>query len=757
MISMWLGSFSTRQQYAMAFLSLQPIMELPRLQRIHPLQQRGNMWLDEYDDMYEEEDDFYYTELPQMSMEDRPAAEISASIVSQQAKMMRDSSLDANYYDRKDNDHYEIEDDAEDAPSTEPGNFWINPVPSPLTTTPERPDELRRRRRATTLSPPIRKSSIRSGAGPKPPPPLMDFYNRLFWYGLDPSDDVSGEYENEADSEKRTMFGGTKGKFNGLSFLSDAVGVVPPEQQRPYRRRRNGRRSEGEEVFDTENDKGFDPEDDSTGYPKDATQRRRVPVTPPYDPPQVPTMNVASVEEHGPRRKPTGRQRHGDIYSEDGDASIVNSGDDSMEGSYYDSDSRNTPDDARARSGRDSASRRGRSSIRRGDWVTTTVSSWFDDDPEEEDDGNRPNMVQSRRPTSSSPRRRSRAKDTEENDSDGSFQYPPALQTFTGALETFLGMDREMQQRQAAEYDERMGFRNKRSRKTRPNTAPTPSESVFERRRASDGSNEYRTRRTTVAEPNITPENVRNVLDAQAIPDKPAVKDEAGEWAQTASQMKPLTWEERALAIERVPPAGMAAWGPEGEIPNMDARSKALQDAIVDIKLVQDKIKEYERSILDLQDEMSILKIDIELERREFHNQHPERSGHRERRSRSTSNQRLLERIRSMELEFENRGRKLRYLQQRKGRAEQELADLNRRHWALFHCMKQIVANDSLSKQMEDIMDEFNEAEPAAARLYVKTRERAVVATAYPAVVPADNDPSVSAPFSVPSESPSDD
>ena len=43
-----------------------------------------------------------------------------------------------------------------------------------------------------------------------------------------------------------------------------------------------------------------------------------------------------------------------------------------------------------------------------------------------------------------------------------------------------------------------------------------------------------------------------------------------------------LTWEERALAVERVPPANVPAWGPTGDL-GIDARTKALQDVLQDI------------------------------------------------------------------------------------------------------------------------------------------------------------------------------
>ena len=57
----------------------------------------------------------------------------------------------------------------------------------------------------------LNRSSFRSGA-PPPPRPIKQFYDKLFWFGFDP--DVTRPTD-------RTMFGGTRGKFNALDLLSD--------------------------------------------------------------------------------------------------------------------------------------------------------------------------------------------------------------------------------------------------------------------------------------------------------------------------------------------------------------------------------------------------------------------------------------------------------------------------------------------------------------------------------------------------------
>lgn len=64
------------------------------------------------------------------------------------------------------------------------------------------------------------RSSFRSGA-PPPPRPVKQFYDKLFWFGFDP--DSTGPTD-------RTMFGGTRGRFNAMDLLRDRE-----ERQRRYR------------------------------------------------------------------------------------------------------------------------------------------------------------------------------------------------------------------------------------------------------------------------------------------------------------------------------------------------------------------------------------------------------------------------------------------------------------------------------------------------------------------------------------------
>lgn len=64
------------------------------------------------------------------------------------------------------------------------------------------------------------RSSFRTGA-PPPPRPIKQFYDKLFWFGFDP---------DATQPTDRTMFGGTRGKFNAVDLLRDRE-----ERQRYYR------------------------------------------------------------------------------------------------------------------------------------------------------------------------------------------------------------------------------------------------------------------------------------------------------------------------------------------------------------------------------------------------------------------------------------------------------------------------------------------------------------------------------------------
>jgi hypothetical protein len=68
------------------------------------------------------------------------------------------------------------------------------------------------------------------------------------------------------------------------------------------------------------------------------------------------------------------------------------------------------------------------------------------------------------------------------------------------------------------------------------------------------------------------------------------------------------SWEERALAVERVPPANMAAWGPSGKLP-VDVRTKAIMDALEDVATASRKLEAREKKETLAREDITILKV----------------------------------------------------------------------------------------------------------------------------------------------------
>mmetsp|Transcript_20014 Transcript_20014/g.25931 ORF Transcript_20014/g.25931 Transcript_20014/m.25931 type:complete len:615 (+) Transcript_20014:1590-3434(+) len=119
------------------------------------------------------------------------------------------SSLSIKLNNRKgkiDDKSIDDDDDEEEAIA----KFWSNPVlglDNDVNLMDEVPDESRRRRR------PRPRRSFKNINKTRSPSFLKDFYNTLFWYGI--------EFEDENDDayEPSSIFGGTRGKFDGRKYI----------------------------------------------------------------------------------------------------------------------------------------------------------------------------------------------------------------------------------------------------------------------------------------------------------------------------------------------------------------------------------------------------------------------------------------------------------------------------------------------------------------------------------------------------------
>ena len=531
---------------------------------------------------------------------------------------------------------YEDDDDDDDDEPAQ-GNFWVNPKaaldfeePKPVKRAPIRRDRRLRngkslestaephrrrsrsndRRRGPTKQS-SRKTTFRSGT-PPPPPGLSDLYNRLFWYGFDPADSTS-----PADP---TMFGGTKGKFNGLAYLNDGVGVMPRDRQKP-RRPRGGTYWEDEEDYDEDDlDDDFNDEEEVIKAERESSSRFQVPVTPPYDPPRP----MSSSRRSNPRRR-----SRGSFYNDDYELS--NEG---------------------------------------GDWIDTKVSSWFGPD---EDDYERDEEE-----TDVGPRRRRRQK------------RPNVFWAPFEILESLLGVE-EMDDR-AIEYDRRMGIGRARSSTSR------------DRYRSS----ERKYRRKGYAYPYEDDDGTPPVIEFEVVEEKS--EDELdgdlglddNRVSPTRTPKRELSWEDRALAVERVPPAGIDAWGPGGDV-GMDARTKAIYDALEDIGQAKQRVEERQKKVEQASEQVSILRVDSELERKRL------------RRSRMEVSK-IQNRLRKIDRKVDDAARALRLAKTKLQRAQDDLSNLETRHWAVLSFYNADKAEQGVSEALR----ELEENEPAVRRYMEK-------------------------------------
>lgn len=68
------------------------------------------------------------------------------------------------------------------------------------------------------------------------------------------------------------------------------------------------------------------------------------------------------------------------------------------------------------------------------------------------------------------------------------------------------------------------------------------------------------------------------------------------------------SWEERAIEMDRVPPRGAVAWGPNGRLGEEDPLDRAAMDALRNIKKSKRKLERKENEVEDAKEEVVSLK-----------------------------------------------------------------------------------------------------------------------------------------------------
>jgi hypothetical protein len=477
-----------------------------------------------------------------------------------------------------------------------------------------------------------------------------DFYNQLFWDGVD-------DPEDSYSPRDKTMFGGTKGKFNGLAYLLDDTadfrgppGKPPPENFRRARQRSNM----GEDYYYDEGDMPRRPfnyyEDDE--FPP--VGRGGNGQGPPYTRTRLDSQDDAAAEPYGsfadanlnckyyfltpPNDAPIIRVEQNlqppDIWEETPAQQIIrkrrSSGGQSL---WQGGDVVSKPD------GNNGITRKSRGSTN-GDWAAEKVANWFRDEGDEYY-GERPPARE----------RKSWA--------------PP-----TDVFSTFFRMDKREMSRQAEIYNRNMGIGSNRDK-----AAKIPKE---ERRKGfayrydaddSDDSDDslivdadvivtdiddskedfdkepkddvtdskikepQEVGEAKVESPSANAENLKekrpnipkqeqkqqswqkNAEEESKDPMKEPVsraevnKDPQTKAAgsRTESSRAADNWEQRALARDRIPPK-VPAWGPNGDM-GMDAQEKAYLDAVQEVSNAEIRLDQRKKQLEEAEENIEILKL----------------------------------------------------------------------------------------------------------------------------------------------------
>ena len=556
----------------------------------------------------------------------------------------------------EDDDYDDFYDDEDDDFDDEPagGNFWSNPQAG----APQRRRQRQPRRyedddesftRSSRPRPRDRQTSRRAPAPTafgEPPKVFKDFYDQLFWYGFD--------IDETAEVGDNTVFGGTKGKFSGFNYL------LPDGEESESQRSRTARNSD-----------------------------RRLP-------PSRNGSNGAIARD--PSRRPR-RNTESDYY---------------LNGVEDDADDEYEEEDDYDRAEASSTKRRSLPSTAATPRVERAPSrnvaddyDDYDDYEDEEDD----DYSYSRRRNRKKPARYDEDDEYMDRRSGGRRRRRQQGRqgpewTPLSMIESFLGIDREEMDYQAEVYNAKMGL-NKRNRESRGNDNGSRRSAPPRRRSARDdpGRPGYAYRYDADLDEESTP-----ILDIE-LPE-----DEISEANGSDSQGRQLTsngekpkprkkersWEERQIAMERVPPIEIKAWGPAGELP-MSAREKAFLDAQEDIETARRKLNLMKKKEAEAKEEITILKVDADRQRIKL------REYPRDRRSR-----RDIEELRQLELDIDDASRDLRQARNKVNRAVEKLEELEERHHAIMSCYNIDQASSLIGESLNSLSAPIQGASPTA-------------------------------------------
>ena len=419
------------------------------------------------------------------------------------------------------------------------------------------------------------RSSFRTGA-PPPPRPIKQFYDKLFWFGFDP--DVTGPTD-------RTMFGGTRGKFNALELLRDRE---ERQERRRMRREREGLNGDGRRIGRSSGLSRNNRRSSRGRWAKDPV-----------------IQDFGEVDDWDSRKRGLGRPGGSDV-GDDTNFSL----EDEYDEPFYDIERQapRPPPFARDRP----PPPPDYDPYEQDDYE----ASWWDEempppfpppsrfayedeiDFEREDRAMQRRQSRMRNPINQRKKRDRRNSNREENN--------------RGFIGNIFAIP-ESKRIQAEAYDRFIGL------------GPSPDEDdIYEERMQTRGQSR---RRNGYAYKYIEDEDEEEYIPPVAEYDAQRVDDDSFSTSSYSNNMstaksstttrltameapRKRSWEERALEMDRVPPKGAVAWGPNGRASSggMDAQTKAALDALGEIRKSQTFLAKKEDLVLDAEEEVIALK-----------------------------------------------------------------------------------------------------------------------------------------------------
>jgi len=134
-----------------------------------------------------------------------------------------------------------------------------------------------------------------------------------------------------------------------------------------------------------------------------------------------------------------------------------------------------------------------------------------------------------------------------------------------------------------------------------------------------------------------------------------------------------LSQEERSFAMERVPPVGIKAWGPTGDL-GIDARTKAILDAREELREAERVLELMKEKTARAREEVVILRTDEELAKKRLKLEDPRRA---------------REQLRELTREIDAASRTFQIARSYESNAQDLLERIEDRHWGLLNIMRE--------------------------------------------------------------------